>query len=143
MLHWTTCNNDFSRNNVGNTLQVFDLGSKSRNVLPSQKLREKSCRVSCYTVFDFSRNTVAQKSLLQVVPCNITLNRPNSPFCGFAAPCPRARVNANKLQLRRLCFGKQLLTNLISRFFDTFIRVVKLKKSITLPSCFAARPLTY
>ncbi len=63
-VHGTTCSNDFSRNNVGNTLQVFDWGSKTRNLLPSEKLREKSSRVTCYTVFDFSQ------SLLQVVVPN-------------------------------------------------------------------------
>ena len=70
MLHGTTCNSDFSRNNVGNRLQVFDLGSKTRNVLRSQKLSEKSSPVSCYTVFDVLR----EKSLLQVFPCNASVN---------------------------------------------------------------------
>ena len=54
VLHGTTCNNDFSRNNIGNTSLVFDFGSKTRNVLLSEKLCEKSSPVSCYTVCDFS-----------------------------------------------------------------------------------------
>ncbi len=55
-------------------LRVFDFGSKTRNVLlPSQKLREKSSLVPCYTVNYFSRNN--EKSLLQVVPCNTTSDK--------------------------------------------------------------------
>ncbi len=67
MLHGTTYDNDFSRNNVGNTLRVFDLVSKTRNVLPSKKLCEKVFPV---TIKLLGVRFFRKKSLLQVLPCN-------------------------------------------------------------------------
>ncbi len=42
VLHGTTCNNDFSRNNAGNTLRIFDLGSGKnwQRFTESKMLRE-------------------------------------------------------------------------------------------------------
>ena len=49
-------------------LRVFDLVSKTRNVLPSKMLRKKSSPVPCYTVNDFSRNIVARKIVVASCP---------------------------------------------------------------------------
>ena len=50
-------------------LRVFELKSKTRIALPSQKLREKSASATCYMVFDFSHNIVALK--IDVASCPV------------------------------------------------------------------------
>ena len=55
-------------------LQVFDGRSKTRNILPQQKIAKSCGRAPCHTGQLPSQCFLRGKLLLRVVPCNITFS---------------------------------------------------------------------
>jgi len=53
-------------------LQVFEVRSKTCNMLQNEILCKKSCLTPCYTVSIFSATALHEKSVLQFGPCNTT-----------------------------------------------------------------------